>query len=88
LKTHEIAGELFDNEYDLAMAVMIGMENSSQKRGYAFERFKFKSTQLLTTHRLARKSSHPRCSIYIDIKDGKIWIQHDGTEVSIATLPP
>jgi hypothetical protein len=26
------------------------------------------------------------CSIHIDIKDGKIWIQHDGTEVGIATL--
>ncbi|GBF81366.1 XisI protein [Aphanothece sacrum] len=26
------------------------------------------------------------CSIHLDIKDGKIWIQHDGTEVGIATL--
>jgi hypothetical protein len=26
------------------------------------------------------------CSIHIDIKDGKIWIQHDGTEVGIATV--
>lgn len=26
------------------------------------------------------------CSIHIDIKDGKIWIQHDGTEAGIATL--
>lgn len=26
------------------------------------------------------------CSIHIDIKDNKIWIQHDGTEVGIATL--
>jgi hypothetical protein len=25
------------------------------------------------------------CSIHLDIKDGKIWIQHDGTEVGIAT---
>jgi hypothetical protein len=24
--------------------------------------------------------------MHIDIKDGKIWIQHDGTEVGIATL--
>ncbi len=24
------------------------------------------------------------CVIHIDIKDGKIWIQHDGTEVGIA----
>jgi XisI protein len=26
------------------------------------------------------------CSVHIDIKDGKIWIQHDGTEVGIATI--
>jgi hypothetical protein len=26
------------------------------------------------------------CSIHLDIKDGKIWIQHDGTEVGIATI--
>ncbi|MEA5535692.1 XisI protein [Crocosphaera sp. XPORK-15E] len=26
------------------------------------------------------------CSIHLDIKDGKIWIQHDGTEVGIATM--
>ena len=25
------------------------------------------------------------CSLHLDIKDGKIWIQHDGTEVVIAT---
>jgi hypothetical protein len=25
------------------------------------------------------------CSMHLDIKDGKIWIQHDGTEVGIAT---
>ncbi|MBE9215678.1 XisI protein [Plectonema cf. radiosum LEGE 06105] len=25
------------------------------------------------------------CSLHIDIKDGKIWIQHDGTEAGIAT---
>jgi putative transposase len=43
LKTHEIAGELFDNEYDLAMAVMTGIENRSQKGGYMLERFRFKS---------------------------------------------
>jgi hypothetical protein len=26
------------------------------------------------------------CSMHLDIKDGKIWIQHDGTEVGVATL--
>ncbi|MEH1892094.1 MAG: XisI protein [Nostoc sp.] len=25
------------------------------------------------------------CSLHLDIKDGKIWIQYDGTEVGIAT---
>ncbi|AFY30704.1 XisI protein [Calothrix sp. PCC 7507] len=25
------------------------------------------------------------CSLHLDIKDGKIWIQHDGTEVGMAT---
>ncbi|MEH2466114.1 XisI protein [Nostoc sp.] len=25
------------------------------------------------------------CSLHLDIKDGKIWIQHDGSEVGIAT---
>ncbi|MEM9218031.1 MAG: XisI protein [Cyanobacteria bacterium P01_F01_bin.150] len=24
------------------------------------------------------------CLIHIDIKDGKIWIQHDGTEIGVA----
>ncbi len=26
------------------------------------------------------------CSLHLDIKDGKVWIQHDGTEVGIATI--
>lgn len=25
------------------------------------------------------------CSLHLDIKDGKIWIQHDGTEIGIST---
>jgi putative transposase len=41
LKTHEIAGQMFDNEYDLAMAVIDGMTARSQKNGYTLERFKF-----------------------------------------------
>lgn len=24
------------------------------------------------------------CSVHIDIKDGKIWVQHDGTEIGFA----
>lgn len=44
LKTHEIAGRMFDNEYDLAMAIIDGMETRSQRGGYTLERFKFKSS--------------------------------------------
>lgn len=44
LKTHEIAGRMFDNEYDLAIAVIDGMEARSQRGGYTLERFKFNST--------------------------------------------
>lgn len=43
LKTHEIAGQMFEDEYDLAIAVMDGMESRSNKGGYALERFKFNS---------------------------------------------
>lgn len=43
LKTHEIAGQMFDNEYDLAMAVIDGMKSRSQQGGYTLERFKFNS---------------------------------------------
>ena len=43
LKTHEIAGQMFDNEYDLALAVMAEVEARSQKGGYDQERFRFKS---------------------------------------------
>jgi len=44
LKTHEIAGQMFEDEYDLAMAVIQGMEARSQEGGYSLERFRFKST--------------------------------------------
>ena len=44
LKAHEIAGRIFDNEYDLAKAIMQGMENRSQRGDYVLERFMFKST--------------------------------------------
>ena len=44
LKTHEISGRMFDNEYDLAVAVMDGMEARSQQGGYTLERFRFKSS--------------------------------------------
>lgn len=43
LKTHEIARQMFDNEYDLAIAVIAGMTSRSQRGGYTLERFKFNS---------------------------------------------
>ncbi len=41
LKTHEISGQMFDNQYDLAKAVMLGMESRSQAGEYELERFMF-----------------------------------------------
>ena len=43
LKAHEIAGRMFEDEYDLALAVINGMEARSLKGGYSLERFKFNS---------------------------------------------
>ncbi len=44
LKTHEISGRMFDNEYDLALAVMEGMESRSEQGEYTLERLKLKSS--------------------------------------------
>lgn len=41
LKTHEIAGQMFDNNYDVAIAIIDGMEARSQIGGYTLERFIF-----------------------------------------------
>jgi hypothetical protein len=41
LKSHEISGQMFDNEYDLAKAVMNGMSARSEAGGYTLERFIF-----------------------------------------------
>ena len=43
LKTHEIAGRMFEDEYDLALAIIQGMESRSMAGDYALERFKFNS---------------------------------------------
>jgi putative transposase len=43
LKTHQIAGRMFSNEYDLAVAVIEGMEARAQKGRYTLNRFKFNS---------------------------------------------
>jgi DDE superfamily endonuclease len=44
LKAHEIAGQMFDNQYDLAKAVIQGVESRSQVGGYTLERFIFNCT--------------------------------------------
>lgn len=40
LKTHEIAGRMFEDKYNLATAIMSGMEARSVQGGYTLERFK------------------------------------------------
>ncbi len=40
--------------------------------------------ELLTVGWDANERVHD-CIVHLDIKDGKIWIQHDGTEEGIAT---
>jgi transposase len=44
LKTQEIAGRIFDNEYDLAMTIIQGMNRRSEQGDYHLERFMFNST--------------------------------------------
>ncbi len=43
LKTHEIAGRIFDNEYDLAMTIIQGMNRRSEQGDYHLKRFIFNS---------------------------------------------
>lgn len=43
LKAHELVGQMFEDEYDLSMAVIKGMQTRSEKGEYSLERFKFKS---------------------------------------------
>ncbi len=43
LKAHELAGQMFEDEYDLAIAMIKGMETRSQTGGYTLERFRFNS---------------------------------------------
>jgi hypothetical protein len=43
LKAHEIAGRMFEDEHDLAIAVIQGMEARSQVGKYTLERFMFNS---------------------------------------------
>lgn len=41
LKTHELAGRMFEDEYDLAIAVIEAIEKRSQRNNYVWERFRF-----------------------------------------------
>ena len=43
LKSHELVGQMFDNEYDLAMTVIQGMKNRAEIGSYQLERFIFNS---------------------------------------------
>ncbi len=43
LKAYELAGRMFEDEYDLALAVMDGVKALSQRGGYKVERFKVNS---------------------------------------------
>ncbi len=43
LKSHELAGQMFEDELDLAYAVMDGVEARGQEGKYTTERFKFNS---------------------------------------------
>lgn len=41
LKTHELAARMFEDEYDLAQAVIQGIEARGHKNNYACQRFRF-----------------------------------------------
>ena len=41
LKAHEIAGKMFEDEYDLSLAVIEGIESRGKHKEYSIERFKF-----------------------------------------------
>ncbi len=43
LKSQELGGRMFEDEYDLATAVIDGVKERGQQGGYATERFKFNS---------------------------------------------
>jgi hypothetical protein len=42
LKTHELKGQMFEDEVDLADAVIAGVEARGQQDGRTTERFRFK----------------------------------------------
>lgn len=44
IKTHERAGRIFEDEYDLAIAVIESVETRAQRSQHNTERFLFKSS--------------------------------------------
>ncbi len=44
LKTHQLAGQMFEDELDLAYAVMAGVEARGQAGEYSTVRFRFNSS--------------------------------------------
>lgn len=44
IKAHELTGQMFEDELDLAYAVMSGVEARGTTRGYLVERFRFNSS--------------------------------------------
>jgi hypothetical protein len=44
LKTHELVGQMFEDELDLAYAVIDGVDARAEAGGYLAERFRFPST--------------------------------------------
>lgn len=47
IKEHEIAGRMFEDEYELALAVMAAVEERGRKHGYASQRFRFNKERQL-----------------------------------------
>lgn len=43
LKTHELRGRMFDDELDLAYAVIDGIDGRAEAGGYPAQRFRFSS---------------------------------------------
>lgn len=41
LKRHELAARVFDDEYDLALAIIQGLENRGQQNNFTVERLMF-----------------------------------------------
>lgn len=47
LKSDEIRGQMFEDEYDLAIALIKAMRSRGEKAGYKAKRFGFKSRRII-----------------------------------------